>query len=138
VKAQDVSRELGARYILEGSLQKSSNCMRITAQLIDGARGQHLWAERYDRKGDEIFTLRDEVTETIVVTLAAGYGGRLRKAWRTRPIKAGQRSFQAYDYLVRGVEIQERFTREANMVARGYFAKAIELVREAGRGARRR
>jgi adenylate cyclase len=111
VKAQDVSRELGARYILEGSLQKSSNRMRITAQLIDGATGQHLWTERYDRKGDDIFTLLDEVTETIVVTLAAGYGGRLRKAWRTRPIKSGQRSFQAYDYFVRGVEIQERFTR---------------------------
>ena len=108
-------------------MQKSSDRMRTTAQLIDGATGQHLWTERYDRKGDEIFTLLDEVTETIVVTLAAGSGGRLRKAWRTRPVKAGQRSFQAYDYFVRGVEIQERFTKEANMEAGGYFAKAIEL-----------
>jgi adenylate cyclase len=127
VKVQEVSRELGARYILEGSLQKPGERVRITAQLIDGATGQHLWTERYSRKVDDIFAMLDEVTETIVVTLAAGYGGRLHKAWRTRAGKSGQRTFEAYDYFSRGVEIAEAFTKEANNEARKHFAKAIEL-----------
>jgi adenylate cyclase len=101
VKVQEVSRELGARYILEGSLQKPGERVRITAQLIDGATGQHLWTERYSRKVDDIFAMLDEVTETIVVTLAAGYGGRLHKAWRTRAGKSGQRTFEAYDCFSR-------------------------------------
>ena len=83
-RIQDVSRELGVHYVLEGSVQKSSDRIRITAQLIDGETGRHLWAERYDRGIADIFAVQDEVTEMIVGTLATGYGGRLRKAWQGR------------------------------------------------------
>jgi adenylate cyclase len=127
LNVQDVSRELGARYILEGSLQRSSGAVRITAQLIDGTTGQHLWTQRYDRKADDVLSVLDEVTETIVGTLAAGYGGRLRKAWRGGGGGAGRPSLKAFDYFVRGVEIEERFTKEANEQAREHFAKAIQL-----------
>ena len=85
VNVQNVSRELGVRYILEGSIQKSKDEIRINAQLIEGSTGSHLWAERYQRHGEDIFALQDEVVGLIVGSLATGYGGRLRKAWRRRP-----------------------------------------------------
>ena len=84
IKVQDASRELGARYILEGSVQKAGDRVRITAQLIDGKTGRHIWAERYDRGIGDLFAMQDEVTGLIVGTLATTYGGRLRKAWQER------------------------------------------------------
>ncbi len=69
VKAQDVCRDLGVRYILEGSVRKAGTRVRITAQLIDGRSGGHLWAERYDRGLEDIFAVQDDVTERIVRTL---------------------------------------------------------------------
>jgi adenylate cyclase len=84
MKVQDVSRELGVHYVLEGSVQRSGDRIRINAQLIEGATGRHLWSERYDRQAEDIFAVQDDVTEMIVGTLAAGYGGRLGKAWRRR------------------------------------------------------
>ena len=94
VKIQDVSRELGVSYVLEGSVQRSSDRVRITAQLIDGHTGGHLWSERYDRQLDDIFEVQDEVVERIVGTLASGYGGRLRKAWQRQARGSGTQSAQ--------------------------------------------
>jgi adenylate cyclase len=122
-KIQDISRALGARYILEGSMQRGSDKIRITAQLVDGATGQDLWAERYDRKVDDIFAALDEVTDTIIGTLATGYGGRLRKTLHVQ----GRRNLRAFDCFVRGLEHAERFNREDNLQSRAYFEKAIEL-----------
>ena len=127
VKIQDVSRELGVRYILEGSVQKSSDRVRITAQLIDGATGRHLWAERYDRSVEDIFAVQDDVTEMIVGTLATAYGGRLRKAWEGRAEKTGPQNFRAYDYHQRGMELFNRYTRADVERAHESFSKAIEL-----------
>ncbi len=126
-KVQEVSFELGARYVLEGSLQKSSDQVRITAQLVDGATGQHLWTERYDRGVEDIFAVQDEVTELIVGTLASGYGGRLGKAWRGRSGKSSRRNFEAFDYFLRGIEHEDRFTKQDNRRARESFTKAIRL-----------
>jgi adenylate cyclase len=84
VKIQDVSRDLGVQYVLEGSVQRAGDRIRITAQLIDGDTGRHVWSQRYDRSADDIFAVLDEVTDMIVASLAAGYGGRLRKAWQSR------------------------------------------------------
>lgn len=124
---QEVSHELRVRYILEGSVQKSGDRIRITAQLIDGHNGTHLWAERYDRKLADVFDVQDEVTETIVGTLASGYGGRLRKAWTRRAQAVGSESVQAFDYFTRGLEAVDHFTAEDNLRGRKHFEKAVKL-----------
>jgi adenylate cyclase len=126
-KIQDASRELGARYILEGSVQRSKDRVRVTAQLIDGKTGRHLWAERYDRGIDDIFAVQDDVTERIIGSLATAYGGRLLKAWQERPEVAGTRNFEALDYFVRGMESLNRYTKEDNLRARELFERAGEL-----------
>lgn len=126
-KIQDASRELGARYILEGSVQRSKDRVRITAQLIDGKTGRHLWAERYDRGIEDIFAVQDDVTERIIGSLATAYGGRLLKAWQERPEVAGTRNFEALDYFVRGMESLNRYTKQDNLRARELFEKAGEL-----------
>jgi adenylate cyclase len=69
VKIQDVGRELGVRYVLEGSVRKVDDHVRITAQLVDAVAGHHLWAERYDRDVHDIFGVQDEVSQTIVIAL---------------------------------------------------------------------
>jgi adenylate cyclase len=127
VKVQDASRELGAGYILEGSVQKAGERVRITAQLIDGKTGRHIWAERYDRGMDDIFAVQDEVTGLIVGTLATSHGGRLRKAWQERRQASGTGNMLAMDYFLRGMDFLNRFTRDDNELAKEFFAKSAEL-----------
>jgi adenylate cyclase len=127
VKIQDASRDLGARYVLEGSVQRAGSCLRITAQLIDGATGRHLWSERYDRGIEDIFAVQDDVSELIVGTLAAAYGGRLGKAWQGRAEGTGTRNLRALDHFLRGMDLMHRCTREDNERARESFAKAARL-----------
>ncbi len=123
---QDVSRELGARYILEGSVQRSADRVRITAQLIDGHTGGHLWAERYDRQLEDIFAVQDDVTEMIVGTLASGYGGRLRKAWQRRTERKATENFQAFDCFMRAMDTIH-FTKDDIRRAGELFEEAIRL-----------
>ena len=125
-KIQDVARELGVRYVLEGSVQKSSERVTITAQLIDGITGAHLWAERFDRGVNDNISVLDEVTEIIVVRLATVYGGRLGKAWRRRTERSSPQNFQAYDHFQRGIDAFD-FTPGSTAKAREYCFKAIEL-----------
>ncbi len=127
VKIQDVSQELGVRYVLEGSVQKSHDRVRITAQLIDGLTGRHLWAERYQRRAEDIFALQDEVTELIVGTLASGYGGRLRKAWQMRGEKHSAESYQAFDCFMRGMDHFDAWTKEGTQLGKECFQEAIRL-----------
>ncbi len=126
LKIQDVASELGVRFVLEGSIQKSSNRVTITAQLIDGDTGAHVWADRFDRGVEDITAVLDEVTELIVGRLAAAYGGRLRKAWRGRAERSSPQNFQAYDHFQRGLEAFD-FTPGCTAKARKLFLKAIEL-----------
>jgi adenylate cyclase len=127
VKIPEASRELGARYVLEGSVQRAGGRVRITAQLIDGATGRHLWADRYDRGVEDVFAVQDEVTETIVGTLAAAYGGRLRKAWQGRAEATGTQNARALDHFLRGMDLMHRFTPEDNERARDFFTEAARL-----------
>lgn len=127
INVKDVGRELGVGYILEGSIQKSANRVRITAQLVDGETGAHLWSERYDRQIDDTFDVQDEVTELIVGTLASGYGGRLRKAWQRRERATTEKSIQAFDYFMRGMDLFDKWTKEDTRLGREFFEKAIEL-----------
>jgi TolB-like protein/Flp pilus assembly protein TadD len=123
VNVQDVSRELGVRYILEGSIQKSKDEIRINAQLIEGSTGSHLWAERYQRHVEDIFALQDEVVGLIVGSLATGYGGRLRKAWQRR----GTENPKAFDSFMRGMDLMDNFTKADNSRAKEYFEEAIRM-----------
>ena len=123
VKVKQVSQELGVRYVLEGSVQKAGDKVRVNAQLIEGTTGHHLWAERYDRDIDDLFALQDEIIETIVRTLAV----KINEAERRRVMRKNTGSFEAYDYLLRGWHHYDRSTRSANSQARQLFKKAIEL-----------
>ena len=127
VRIQEMSRALGARFVLEGSVQKSSDRIRVTAQLIDGLSGHHLWSERYDRDVEDIFTVQDDVTDMIVSQLATAYGGRLRKAWQGRVGNIGPKNLRAYDYHQRGMDIYNRFTKDDVLESRNWFHKAIEI-----------
>jgi adenylate cyclase len=123
VRVQEVGRDLGVRYVLEGSVRKAGARVRITAQLVDAATGHHLWAERFDRDLAEIFEVQDEVTSRIVATLA----GKLVESERRRARSGQTENLEAYDCVLRGRELWERFTPEANREARRLYEKAIEL-----------
>lgn len=127
VRIQDVSRELGVQYLLEGSVQTINRRIRITVQLIESDTGRQIWAEHYDRDADDIFSVQDEVTDTIVGTLATGYGGRLRKAWQGRALPGSARDPRSYDYFQRGINHFNLFSRDDLVKARECFHKAIEL-----------
>ncbi len=123
VKVRVVGRELGVRHVLEGSVRKSGNRVRITAQLIDATTGDHVWAERYDRELTDVFAVQDEATQEIVsilaVKLSADEAARLQRVVRTDP--------DAYDMLLRGLALQHRYTQETNAESREYFMKAIAI-----------
>jgi TolB-like protein/class 3 adenylate cyclase len=123
VRPEQVSRELGVRYVLEGSVRKAGNRVRITAQLIDASSGYHLWAERYDRELKDIFAVQDEVTQKIVRALAV----KLTDREQGRLGRAPTGSLEAYDYVLRAWEQVRRTTPEDNAEARRLFARALEL-----------
>ncbi|MEM7466316.1 MAG: adenylate/guanylate cyclase domain-containing protein [Pseudomonadota bacterium] len=124
VKVQDVGRDLGARYVLEGSVRKAGNRVRVTAQLVEAETGHHLWAERYDRNLDDVFAVQDELTGKIVAVLM----GRLTDSERRRVHNEERtENLQAYDLVLRGREYWMNFTQECNLKARELYLKAIEL-----------
>jgi len=123
VKVQQVAEELGVRYVLEGSVQRSEDRVRITAQLNDALTGHHLWAENYDRKFGDIFVLQDDITEHVTmaleVKLTEGEQARIRRKHTGNP--------EAYEFFLRGLEIGRKFTKEDNAQARKLYEKAVEL-----------
>jgi adenylate cyclase len=123
LKIKDVSRDLRVQYVLEGSVQKAGNKVRINAQLIDATKGHHLWAERYDRDLDDLFTVQDEIVQTIVMKLAI----KVDAAERARAMRKDTDNLEAYDYVMRGEEFLYRGTRSANIKAKELFKNAIEL-----------
>jgi len=123
VKAKTVSQELRVRYVVEGSIQKADDKVRINAQLIDTATGHHLWAERYERNLKDIFALQGEIVQTIVATLAIKVDG----AEIARAMRKDTTNLEAYDYVMRGWQYFSRRTRSANVKAKEMFRKAIDL-----------
>ena len=123
VDVKQVGRELGVRYVLEGSVRKAANRVRITAQLIDAATGAHLWADRFDGSLEDIFDLQDELTESVVGAIAP----KLEQAEIERAKRKPTESLDAYDYYLRGLANLRAKTREANNEALRLFYKAIEL-----------
>ena len=123
VNVRQVGRELGVRYVLEGSVRKAGNKVRITSQLIDCNTDGHVWAERFDRDLEDIFAVQDEVTQDIVSALQV----QLTQAEQEDLTRRDTDNLDAYDYLLRGKEYYLRFTREANLQARQYYEKAVGL-----------
>lgn len=123
IKVQEVSRELGVRYVLEGSVQKVQDKVRVNAQLIDATSGHHMWAERYERGLRDLFAVQDQIVQAIVGALAV----RVREVERDRAMRKDTDSLEAYDYVLRGREYLSRLTRSSNLQARKMFQRAIEL-----------
>src|SRR5262245_58055409 len=110
-KVSDVGRDLGVRYVLEGSVQRAAGRVRITAQLVDATTGYHIWAERYDQEVGDIFALQDAVTQEIVRTLAV----KLTQAERARLGRTVTADPVIYDLVLQGQEQRYRTTREGNL-----------------------
>src|SRR5262249_47891140 len=123
IKVQDVARELGVAYIVEGSVRRADNQVRITAQLIDGASGNHLWAERYDRDMRSIFALQDEVARAVASTVS----GRVEAAGRDRAVRLSTSALQAYDLILRAKALMSRYTRANSAPALACAERAVEL-----------
>jgi adenylate cyclase len=123
VKVQDVGREMGVRYVLEGSVLKAGDQVRITAQLIDATMGGHLWTERFDRPFKDIFALQDEIVQKIVTTLKL----QLSLQEQGYIVRKRTDNLEAYDAFLRGMEYGLRATKEAHAQARQMFEKAVAL-----------
>ncbi len=119
----EVGRKLGVHYVVEGSVRKVGTKVRITAQLVDASTGAHIWAQRYDRNLEDIFAVQDEVTETVVGTLA----GRLETVGAERARKKPTSSLTAFDYLLQARDLVYRYNREDNAKARALLEQAITL-----------
>ena len=123
VDVKQISRELGVRYVLEGSVRRAANRVRITGQLIDATAGTHLWAERFEGSLDDIFELQDQVATSVVGAIAP----QLERAEIERAKRKPTEHLGAYDYYLRGMADLHRGTREAIDEALRLFEKAIEL-----------
>jgi len=123
VKIQRVSEELGVRYVVEGSVRKADNRLRITAQLIDAISGHHLWAERYDRESKDLFSVQDEVTLKILTSLQV----RLTEGEQARLFAKGTQNLSAYLKLVEAREHLIRLNKEDNELGRRKCEEAIAL-----------
>jgi TolB-like protein/Tfp pilus assembly protein PilF len=123
VDIRDVARELGVRYVLEGSVRKSGARVRINAQLIDAGTGGHLWAERYDGSLADVFGLQDLVTRQIVAALSV----KLTPTEQKGLAEAAKVDPQAYDLFLQGQMRLTRFSQEPNDEAMGFFERAIAL-----------
>ena len=122
-KVQDVGRELGVRYVVEGSVRKAGNRVRVSAQLVEAETGNHIWAERWDRELEDIFDLQDEITRTIAATI----GGRVEAEGRQRAVRAHPSSLKAYDYVLRAQAFYNQVSKQAHSEARPLLERAIEI-----------
>ena len=123
VNVQQVSKELGVKYVLQGSIRKAGNRIRITAQLVDAVIGNHLWVERYDRDLKEIFALQDEITMKILTALQVELTEGEQALVRSRSTN----NLEAWGYAVKGASLFPRGTKEDNAKARELLKQAIEI-----------
>jgi TolB-like protein/Tfp pilus assembly protein PilF len=120
-KVPDIARELGVRHVLEGSIRRSGDRLRVTAQLVRADNGYHLWSETYDRDAHEVFKVQSDIANAVVQALRISLmGGPL-----TRP-QGGTQNLEAYQLYLRGVSSGEQGTRSGHLAAREYFKKAID------------
>jgi adenylate cyclase len=126
VNVKQVGRELGVRYVLEGSVRKSGERIRITAQLIDAKTDQHVWADRYDRELKEVFAIQDEITMNIIIALQVKLTEGDQAALRARGIY----NLEAYLNFLQGMEYFKEMSKEGNISARQKWQEAVALAPE--------
>jgi adenylate cyclase len=126
VKLQQVAHDLGVRYVLKGSMQKSNERIRVTAQLIDALAGRLLWSEKYDREMKDFFQIMDEITHKIMLELQVKltHGEQVRKWY-------GTTNLEVWGYIAKGIGIFENYSRANNEKARELFVKALKIDSEA-------
>jgi TolB-like protein len=123
VDVKKVGRELGVRYVLEGSVRLAGSKVRITGQLIEASTGAHLWADRFDGALEDIFNLQDRVTASVVSAIAP----KVQQAELARSKRKPTESLQAYDFHLRGIALYPYRTKEISEEALRFFLKAIDL-----------
>jgi TolB-like protein/class 3 adenylate cyclase len=123
VKVQQVSEELGVRYVLEGSVKRAGDKIRITAQLIDALSGHHLWAKQYDRNLDDIFAVQDEITKKIITAMQV----KLTEGEQVRAAAKGTNNLEAYLKYLQANEYLQRLNIESNAMAKQLAEEAIAL-----------
>jgi adenylate cyclase len=123
VKVQQVSEELGVRYVLEGSVRKGGDKIRITAQLVDALTGRHLWAKRYDRNLSDIFAVQDEITKEIITAMQV----KLTEGEEARAAAKGTNNLEAYLKSLQAHEYLRRLNIESNALAKQLAEEAIAL-----------
>jgi len=123
VSVRQVCKDLGVRYVLEGSIQKSGDQVRITAQLIDGKAEAHLWADKYDRNLKDIFDLQDQITGNVITALKV----KLTDGEYARIYKRGTNNLEAYLKCMKGVDHALRFNKNDNEIARQLYEEAISI-----------
>jgi len=121
-RIEEIGVELGVRYVLEGSVRRASETLRITAQLVDARTGEHVWAQRFDRPVRDAFSVQDDVTQKIVAALAVS----LTPLEAARIGHEGTASLEAHDSLLRGLQRFWIYTEAANGEARALFERAVE------------
>jgi adenylate cyclase len=123
IKVQSIARELGVAYVVEGGVRRAADRVRITAQLVDGDTGNHLWAERYDRDMRDIFALQDEVARSVASTVS----GRVEIADRDRAVRLSPNALRAYDLVLRAKAFTLKYARADNQQALACAERAVEL-----------
>jgi len=121
---KQIGRDLGVRYVLEGSVRRVSNRLRITSQLIDASNGHHLWAERYDRRVDDLFVVQDDITRNVATALqvALDWGGTSRHWWKET------QNFEAWQLGARALKHWYKFNPLDNAEARRLCEQALDIV----------
>jgi len=123
VDVRQVGRELGVRYVLEGSVRKAGNRLRITGQLVEAESGSHLWAEHYDRAVDDVFTIQDQITESVIGCIQPEVYNAEHQRLRRKP----PQSLDAWESLVRGMFLYSQHSDEATKEALRVLGRAVEL-----------
>ncbi len=126
VSVREIGERLGLDYLVEGSIRKAGNKVRVTAQLIDTRSDNHIWAERYDRSLEDIFEVQDDVVRRVASTLV----GRLEHERQERTRRQSASQLQAYDLYLRGRELFFTWTKDDNAKARDFLAAAIAIEPE--------
>ena len=122
VKVSQVAEELGVRYVLEGSIQKSGDNLRVTAQLVDAIKGHHLWSERYDRNTKDFFAVQDDITRKIVIALQV----ELTEGEQARVVHDTE-NLEAWGYVTKAYVLMQLYTKDKNAKARKLYKQAVEL-----------
>jgi adenylate cyclase len=122
-----VGKKLSAQYVLEGSVRKSGDQIRVTAQLIEARSGNHVWAEKYDRSLRDVFAVQDEITGKIVGTIAGGAGSVIVRSGRESLIRKPPSEMQAYEHVLRAIMTPDMWSKDAFERSKAHLRRAIEL-----------